>query len=54
MMEPENLKRMAKLAIFFINKDVLFAMIIHDNKVCVSCNDVDKWLAIDEVNLEKP
>ena len=45
---------MAKLAIFFINKDVLFAMIMHKNKVCVSCVNVDKWLALDDASLSEP
>jgi hypothetical protein len=51
-------KRIAFMASFFINDDVLFSFAIEmgsdSGRLSVACADVDKWLALDEINLEKP
>ena len=51
-------KRIATMASFFINDDVLFSFAVEvgidGGRVSVACTDVDKWLAMDETNLEQP
>ena len=53
MMNPKknskapSMERLFKISAFFLSEDVVFHMGIHDDKVCVHCNDVDKWLALD-------